>query len=274
MTPSVRRSKHGSDDAATPRGYRDTVSTTDRDSRQVVVVGAGMVAHRFVESLLSRADASWRVTLIGEETRYPYDRVGLTSFFAGTAADDLTLERSWLDDGRVRFLPGDAVVRVDKAARAVTTRSGLSVDYDDLVLATGSYAARLAVEGFDLPGCFVYRTLDDVERLQDFVDRRTAELGRPLVGVVIGGGLLGLEAAGALQGLDVACTVVQSSDRLMSAQLDRPAGDVLRRIIESRGIRCAPIPSRRVSTPTGQGRWRDWSSAMAATSTSMSSSSP
>ncbi|WP_251450004.1 nitrite reductase large subunit NirB [Microbacterium sp. Marseille-Q6648] len=213
------------------------MSSTPATGPHIVVVGAGMVAHRFVESLLSRADDTWRVTLIGEEQRHPYDRVGLTAFFAGSTPDDLTLDPAVVDDDpRVRFVRGDAVVRIDREARRVTTASGLSVAYDRLVLATGSYAARLAVDGFDLPGCFVYRTLDDVESLRTFVTRRSAELGRPLTGTVIGGGLLGLEAAGALQGLDVTCTVVQSSDRLMSAQLDLAGGNALRRLIEARGI--------------------------------------
>jgi nitrite reductase (NADH) large subunit len=203
----------------------------------VVVVGAGMVAHRFAESLLSRAGEHWSVTIIGEEDQHPYDRVGLTGFFAGASADDLTLDRTIFDDERVRFVRGDAAARIDRAARRVTTKSGLSVGYDRLVLATGSYAARLAVEGFGLDGCFVYRTLEDVESLRSFVEGRSAELGRKLTGTVIGGGLLGLEAAGALQGLDVECTVVQSSDRLMSAQLDLAGGSSLTRLIEARGIR-------------------------------------
>ena len=209
------------------------MSTTER----VVVVGAGMVAHRFVESLLSRAGADVRVVLVGEEGRRPYDRVALTSFFAGASADDLTLDDAMLHDERVEFLPGDPAARIDREARAVLTRAGRAIGYDRLVLATGSYAARLTVDGFGLEGCFVYRTLEDVERLEAFVARRSVELGRPLRGTVVGGGLLGLEAAGALQGLGVAPTVVQSSDRLMSAQVDRPAGDALRRLIEERGIR-------------------------------------
>ncbi|WP_405374332.1 MULTISPECIES: nitrite reductase large subunit NirB [unclassified Microbacterium] len=212
------------------------MSSTDA-TPHVVVVGAGMVAHRFVESLLSRADEPWRVTVIGEEDRHPYDRVALTSFFAGAAADDLELDRSPFDDPRVRFIRGGVVTRIEREASVVVTGERERIGYDRLVLATGSYAARLAVDGYDHDGCFVYRTLDDVEALERFVQRRSAELGRPLVGTVIGGGLLGLEAAGALQGLDVDCTVVQSSDRLMSAQLDSPAGDALRRLIESRGIR-------------------------------------
>lgn len=236
MSRTVANRKHGADSFETAPAYRSAMSSTPTSSAHVVVVGAGMVAHRFVESLLSRGGDAWRVTLVGDEDRHPYDRVALTSFFAGASPDDLDLERSVIDDERVTFVRGDPVVRIDRPARRVTTASGLSVAYDRLVLATGSYAARLAVDGFDLNGCFVYRTLGDVERLRDFVRLRSEELGRPLTGTVIGGGLLGLEAAGALQGLGVDATVVQSSDRLMSAQLDRPAGDALRRLIESRGI--------------------------------------
>ena len=208
----------------------------DNGSSDVVVVGAGMVAHRFVESLL-RDDADMpRVTVIGEEARGPYDRVGLTSYFTGAAADDLALDPGVLADDRVRFIADDRVTSIDRAGRSVRTASGAVHSYGTLVLATGSYAMRPAVDGAELPGCFVYRTLDDVAAIRDYVDRRSAALGRPLQGAVIGGGLLGLEAAGALQGLDVGCTVVQSSDRLMSAQLDLAGGTILRRLIESKGI--------------------------------------
>ncbi|APF35766.1 nitrite reductase large subunit NirB [Microbacterium paludicola] len=223
-------------------------------TRHVVVVGAGMVAHRFVESLLSRADDTWRVTVVGDEPRHPYDRVGLTSFFAGASTEDLELDRSPFDDERVRFLRGRTVTDIDRDAGEVLLDSGERIGYDRLVLATGSYAARLAVDGYDHEGCFVYRTLDDVEALEAFVQRRSAELGRPLTGTVIGGGLLGLEAAGALQGLDVDCTVLQSSDRLMSAQLDLPAGDALRRLITARGIgvRTSALTTRLDADRTGQ----------------------
>ncbi|WP_341945383.1 nitrite reductase large subunit NirB [Microbacterium sp. LWH11-1.2] len=210
----------------------DTASTP----HEILVVGAGMVAHRFVESLLSRADADVRVTVIGDEGRGPYDRVGLTSFFSGATPDDLELDRSVFRDARVRLIQNDRVLRIDRSARSVRTRSRRNYDYDTLVLATGSYAARVAVDGADLPGCFVYRTLDDVQALRDFVSRRASALGRPLRGAVIGGGLLGLEAAGALQGLDVDTTVVQYSDRLMSAQLDQAGGGMLKRLLEARGI--------------------------------------
>lgn len=205
-------------------------------STEIVVVGAGMVAHRFVESMLSVSHPDVRITMIGDESRLPYDRVGLTGYFSGATPTELTLDEGALDDERVTVITGDRVVRIDREARTVTSRSRRVFRYDGLVLATGSYAARVAVDGADLPGCFVYRTLDDVQGLRRFVENRSADLGRPLRGAVIGGGLLGLEAAGALQSLDVDCTVVQSSDRLMSAQLDAAGGGMLRRLIEDRGI--------------------------------------
>lgn len=249
---SVNNAKHAPDAVATSRAYGRDMSPTG--PAHVVVVGAGMVAHRFVESLLSRAGDTWRVTIVGDEPRHPYDRVGLTSFFAGASAEDLELDRSPIDDERVRFLRGRTVTRIDRETAEVLTDTGERIGYDRLVLATGSYAARLAVDGYDHDGCFVYRTLDDVEALEAFVQRRSAELGRRLTGTVIGGGLLGLEAAGALQGLDVDCTVVQSSDRLMSAQLDLPAGDALRRLITARGIgvRTSALTTRLDADRTGQ----------------------
>ena len=134
------------------------MSTTQPRDLHVVVVGAGVVSHRFVDSILSRAEADVRITVIGEEPRHPYDRVGLTGFFAGASTDDLTLDRDIFDDERVTFFRGDAVTRIDRAARTVRTASGHVVSYDRLVLATGSYAARLAVDGFGHEGCFVYRT--------------------------------------------------------------------------------------------------------------------
>lgn len=237
MKRIVNSRKPGADPVETASDYGRGMTPSDTDATHVVVVGAGMVAHRFVESLLSRAPDAIRVTLIGEEERHPYDRVGLTSYFHGRAPEELMLDRTVVDDERVRFRCGDPVVEIDRRARRVVTRGGASIGYDRLVLATGSFAARLAVDGFDLPGCFVYRTLDDVEALGAFVTRRTAELGRPLTGTVIGGGLLGLEAAGALQELGVLPTVVQSSDRLMSGQLDLPGGETVRRLLEGRGIR-------------------------------------
>ncbi|WP_114855454.1 nitrite reductase large subunit NirB [Brachybacterium sp. YJGR34] len=209
--------------------------STHTTPTRCVVVGAGMVAHRFVDSLLSRAEEPVHITVIGDEDRLPYDRVGLSRFFDGASAEEMTLEQTVLADPRVDLLPGDRVHEIHREDQQVTTASGARIAYDHLVLATGSSAARPPVPGAELPGAFVYRTLDDVEQLRERV-AAASDAGRPLRGMVIGGGLLGLEAAGALQGLGVEATVVQSSDRLMSAQLDLAAGEALRRLIEARGI--------------------------------------
>ncbi|MGY5764739.1 nitrite reductase large subunit NirB [Brachybacterium sp. DNPG3] len=203
---------------------------------RIVVVGAGMVAHRFVESLLSRTEDAVRITVIGDEPRTPYDRVNLSKLFGGAAPEELHLDESVLEDPRVTLIRGDQATELDRTRKLVRTAGGAEHPYDRLVLATGSYAVRPPVKGGDLPGSFVYRTIEDVEELKAAVARRTEELGRPVRGVVIGGGLLGLEAAGALQGLGASAVIVQSADRLMSAQLDLPAGNALRRLIEQRGI--------------------------------------
>ncbi|WP_197466611.1 nitrite reductase large subunit NirB [Brachybacterium sp. sponge] len=205
-------------------------------SPRIVVIGAGMAAHRLVDSLVTRADGRISLTVLGDEDRRPYDRVGLTRFFDGEGPEELTLPDTIFADPRVTLHEDDAATSIDRAARTVTTASGAVHPYDHLVLATGSVAARPPVDGAELPGCFVYRTLADVDSLQRHVQERAAALGRPVRGIVVGGGLLGLEAAGALQGMDAEATVLQSSDRLMSAQLDLPAGTVLRRLIEARGI--------------------------------------
>jgi len=251
-SPDVTNSKHGTHGPEKGPAYREAMDPTG-EPRRVVVVGAGMVAHRFVESLTSRDDGDTVITVLGEEPRAPYDRVALTSFFDGASADDLTLARDVVEHDRVHLHSGVRATRIDRRERVVATDDGARHPYDSLVLATGSYAARLAVDGFELPGCFVYRTLDDVAALRAFVEERARRLGRPLKGMVIGGGLLGLEAAGALQGLDVSPTVVQAADRLMSAQLDLAAGDALRRLVESRGIRVltSSITTRLDPGPSG-----------------------
>jgi nitrite reductase (NADH) large subunit len=205
-------------------------------STRIVVIGAGMAAHRLVDSLITRAEERLTVTVLGDEGRRPYDRVGLTRFFDGSTPEDLTLPATILADPRVTLHEDDAAASIDRGARTVTTVSGTVHPYDHLVLATGSTASRPPIEGAELPGCFVYRTLADVEALRAHVETCAAALDRPVRGIVVGGGLLGLEAAGALQGMDAEATVLQSSDRLMSAQLDLPAGTVLRRLIEARGI--------------------------------------
>ncbi|WP_188837256.1 nitrite reductase large subunit NirB [Flexivirga endophytica] len=207
--------------------------------QHVVVAGAGMVAHRFVEALRSRDDAGrFRVTVIGDEPRPPYDRVALTTYFTGRDPEDLHLGGAGLwQDPQVTLRKGTAVTAIDRSGRRVRTDRGDDVGYDHLILATGSYAARPPVDGSDLRGCFVYRTIDDVADLRGYVETlRVGHDDRPLRGVVVGGGLLGLEAAGALQALGVESTVVEFAPRLMPLQVDDGGGAVLRRLIEQLGV--------------------------------------
>ncbi|WP_426592823.1 nitrite reductase large subunit NirB [Cellulomonas sp. McL0617] len=203
-------------------------------TQHLVVVGGGMVAQRLVEALRDRdAAGTWRITVLAEEPRRPYDRVALTSYFSGRDADDLALgDPALWDDPLVTLVRDDAVVAVDRAASTVTTARGRTEHYDHLVLATGSAAWVPPIEGADLPGVFVYRTVDDVAALRGYVER----IDRPVRGAVLGGGLLGLEAAGALQALGATTTVLQVGTHLMSAQVDLGGGEALRRLINQLGV--------------------------------------
>ncbi|VXB30949.1 nitrite reductase large subunit NirB [Aeromicrobium sp. 9AM] len=205
--------------------------------KKLAVVGAGMVAHRLVEAMVERgADEAWDIEVFGDETRPPYDRVALTSFFSDRDPEDLLLGDGelWKRPG-VRLYRGSIVSSIDREAKQIRARN-TTFDYDRLVLATGSYATVPPVEGSDLPGCFVYRTVDDVAELRAWVLDREAVLGRKVKGAVVGGGLLGLEAAGALTALGADTTVIEFADWLMPLQVDQAGGGALRRIIEQLGV--------------------------------------
>jgi nitrite reductase (NADH) large subunit len=194
---------------------------------RVVVVGYGMVAHRFVEALTARdTDGRYDVTVIGEEPRRAYDRVAMTSYLSGVTADELTLPTQ---DGAGTLVIGDRALVVDREARAVTTSAGRHIPYDELVLATGSNPFVPPVPGRELPGVFTYRTIEDLDRIRDWAGGRKT-------GVVVGGGLLGLEAAGALRSLELDTHVVEFAPRLMPMQVDEGGGAALRRRIETLGV--------------------------------------
>ncbi len=200
----------------------------------VVVVGHGMVGHRFVEALRSRdRGGSWRVTVLADETDAAYDRVGLTGYTEHWDRARLALPgNDYPDDPLVDLRLGRRVAALDPAARSVTTADGTRIDYDALVLATGSSAFVPPVPGHDLPQCHVSRTLDDLDAIRADATRA----GTSAAGVVIGGGLLGLEAANALRGFGMRAHVVEMAPRLMAQQLDEAGGAVLSRMIGELGI--------------------------------------
>lgn len=212
--------------------------TSDAPRSRLVVIGGGMVAHRLVEALRDRDSAgTWQITVLAQESRAPYDRVALTTYFAGRDPDDLALgDPALWADPLVALRRGVTATAIDRARRQVSADDGRSYPYDALVLATGSSAFMPPLPGRDLSGVFVYRTLDDVAELRGFVDDLAGRLGRQLRGAVIGGGLLGLEAAGALQALGVASTVVELAPRLMAVQVDAGGGQALARLIGALGI--------------------------------------
>jgi nitrite reductase (NADH) large subunit len=199
-------------------------------SKRIVVVGHGMVGQRFLETLTEEGPGDLAVTVLAEEPRLAYDRVNLSKFFSGSTVEDLTLtNREFFDRNRIELHSGDAVASVDRAGRRVVTRSGAEYEYDVLVLATGSNPFVPPIPGRDRPNVFVYRTIEDLEAI--------SEAGRNATrGVVIGGGLLGLEAAKALKDLGLATHVVEFAPRLMAVQVDEGGGGLLRARIEALGV--------------------------------------
>ena len=201
-------------------------------TKSLVVIGNGMVGHRFVEAVRARdTDRQWHITVVGEESRSAYDRIGLSALFTGGVPADLDLAASgFYDDPAITLLLDDPALTVDRGGRTVTTASGRALCYDALVLATGSNPFVPPIPGADLPGCFVYRTIDDVDAI-------TAHAAGRHTGAVVGGGLLGLEAAGALHHLGMETHVVEFAPRLMPMQVDPGGGAALRRHIAALGVR-------------------------------------
>ncbi|SMG41579.1 nitrite reductase large subunit NirB [Agreia pratensis] len=222
---------------------------------RVVVIGGGPAAHRFAESMHSRraqeGSRDVTVTVLGEEIHLPYDRVALSRRLV--SSEDLTLgDRELWNSPGITYRGGVAASRVDLEERSVELADGSTVPYDDLVFATGSAATVPPIPGASQG--YVYRTLEDVDFLVAESARLAAQLGRPAHVVVVGGGLLGLEAAGGLQRLGARATIVHSGRWLMSAQLDEGAGQALGRLIEAQGVTLAlgNRPTQVLTGPSGR----------------------
>ncbi|MFE9743344.1 nitrite reductase large subunit NirB [Saccharothrix saharensis] len=198
-------------------------------TRTLVVVGHGMVGHRLVEALREKdVTGQWRVVVFAEETRPAYDRVALSSYVDNWDAESLSLAPH--ADDAVDLHLDDKVVHIDRDRKVVRTSSGRAQPYDALVLATGSVPFVPPVPGRDLPGCHVYRTIDDLDGIRTTVESARAA-GRH-AGMVLGGGLLGLEAANALRGMGISPHVVELGPRLMPLQVDEGGGGLLKRLVE------------------------------------------
>ncbi len=200
---------------------------------RIVVIGNGMVGYKFCEKLLAKEkkDQEFTLTVFGEEPRVAYDRVHLSAFFDGKTADDLTLApKEWYLENGIALYLSDPVVDIDRDAKTVRSHHGVVVYYDYLVLATGSGAFVPSIPGVEKDGVFVYRTIEDLEMIQTFA--RKAKKG-----AVLGGGLLGLEAAKALLDLGLQeAHVVEFAPRLMPRQIDEAGSRMLQSQLESLGL--------------------------------------
>ena len=197
---------------------------------QIVVIGHGMVGHKFLEALAETGLRDAQVTVLCEEPRPAYDRVHLSSFFSGTTADELSLvEPGFFERTGFTLRLAAKAVSIERRNNTVTTAEGEVLSYDKLVLASGSFPFVPAVPGRDRPHIFVYRTIEDLEAM-------TASGAKSKSGVVIGGGLLGLECAKALYDMKLETHVVEFAPRLMTVQVDEGGGRVLRHKIEALGL--------------------------------------
>jgi nitrite reductase (NADH) large subunit len=200
--------------------------------KRIVVVGNGMVGHKFIDNLVNHADADqYQVVTFSEEPRLAYDRVQLSKYFSGSTAADLMLtSEDYYHEKNVEFILKDKVIDLDFDNKEVITASGRREAYDQLVLATGSFPFVPPIAGNDGEHCLVYRTIEDLEAITN-----SARVSK--VGVVVGGGLLGLEAAAALKAAGLETHVVEFAPRLMAVQLDEGGGKLLRRKIEAIGVK-------------------------------------
>ncbi|MCF7360740.1 nitrite reductase large subunit NirB [Vibrio sp. A1-b2] len=197
----------------------------------IVIVGNGMVGHHLVAKLVEQqAHLEKRITVIGEERFIAYDRVQLSSLFSGKSHEDLMLSsEEWYQKHGINLILGSEVTAINRVQKSIILDGDDVLGYDSLVLATGSYPFVPPVPGHERDGIFVYRTLDDLSSIRNACDKAKT-------GAVIGGGLLGLEAANALRLLGVETHVIEFAPRLMPVQLDDGAGTILKEKIEKLGL--------------------------------------
>lgn len=199
---------------------------------KLAIIGNGMVGHRFTEELTDKAGAGqFDITVFCEEPRVAYDRVHLSSYFSHHTAEELSLVKpGFHEKHNITVLTNERVITVNRQEKVLHTNTGRTVHYDKLVIATGSYPWVPPIKGSDTRDCFVYRTIEDLNAIE-------ACARRSRKGVVIGGGLLGLEAAGALKNLGIETHVIEFSPVLMAEQLDALGGEQLKQKIERMGVR-------------------------------------
>ncbi|MFG0264172.1 MAG: FAD-dependent oxidoreductase [Rhodopirellula sp. JB055] len=218
------------------QGVPQLATPSDADvisAERLVFVGGGMAAHGFCKRIVESSQRSrFAISVFGEEPRPAYDRVNLSSLLAGRPESELLLSpKEWYEQHDILFHTGRRITRIDLERQQVHDDYGRVEPYDHLVLATGSFPWVPPISGVKSPGVFVYRTVDDLEAIRRFVDTRNAKTS-----AVIGGGLLGLEAAKVITDLGLATTILEVAPGLMPRQLDAAGAKVLKEKVESLGV--------------------------------------
>jgi nitrite reductase (NADH) large subunit len=202
----------------------------------VIVVGNGMVGYKFCEKFVSKSgQEKYQITVFGEEPRRAYDRVHLSEYFAGKTADDLSMSTSnWYEENNIILNTSELITDINREQKTIHTHLGKTYEYDYLVLATGSAAFVPPIDGVEKDGVFVYRTIEDLDAIMSYAKKIKANGATEAA--VLGGGLLGLEAAKAVRDLGLNPHVVEFAPRLMPRQLDKGASDMLQSKIEELNI--------------------------------------
>ncbi|AWG21894.1 nitrite reductase (NAD(P)H) [Flavobacterium faecale] len=203
---------------------------------KIIVVGNGMVGYKFCEKFISKSgQEKYQITVFGEEPRRAYDRVHLSEYFAGKTADDLSMSTSnWYEQNNILLNTSELITDIHKENKTITTHLEKTHSYDYLVLATGSAAFVPPIEGVEKEGVFVYRTIEDLDAIMAYAKK--IKINGATEAAVLGGGLLGLEAAKAVRDLGLNPHVVEFAPRLMPRQLDKGASDMLQSKIEALNI--------------------------------------
>lgn len=198
---------------------------------KIIVIGNGMVGYKFCEKLRTKAlKEQFSIKVFGEEPNVAYDRVHLSEYFSNQSVSDLEMApRSWYVENDIELITGELIINIDRENKKVTSHTGLEADYDKLILATGSSAFVPPIKGSEMQGVFVYRTIEDLEAIIEY--GKTSKKA-----AVLGGGLLGLEAAKAMLDLNQETHVIEFAPRLMPRQLDQGGSDALRGKMEELGV--------------------------------------
>jgi nitrite reductase (NADH) large subunit len=200
--------------------------------RKLIVVGNGMAGIRTVEEILKSNPSIFEITVFGDEPRVNYNRMLLSPILSGEKqfSDIILNDKEWYEENNISLRLGEKIISIDRAKKYVLTNKGENLAYDSVLLATGSRPIILPIPGSDLEGVVLFRDLDDVEKML-----KASQSGSKAI--VIGGGLLGLEAAYGLYNRGMSVTVIHLMDRLMERQLDDTAGHILQRALEQKGIK-------------------------------------